>query len=963
MKSRLRLILVGLFFALIFVFVGLDDYHIVVGSFSSGDPGWVLNSGNQIQINRQSNASPDGLRDGDQLISLNGTEYKNYYTYDRFFSHSSPGVPYTVLIKREGQTLEFTLKTAPWSLFFRGISTTISIVKLAFLFVGLVIFLLKPDDKRAVLLGLLLAMFCGTSISGSLETAYLPAWLIVILASSVAASGLFGVIFLHFFLVFPDESPLLRRFPRLEYHIYWFFLLTVYPGRVITAFRWAAFGEGLFEPKHLPLWFTRIGFIAWAIYLVGGLLSLIINYRYANQLSRRKLRVVVAGMLVGFLPLLTSIIIVDFFLHPSDPAGSYTSPLFLVTAYISIFALILIPISFAYAILRHQVIPVSLIIRRSLQYLFAKNALRGLIALPILGIVLSVLANPHRTLDEMVLRSSFYFYVLLTAAIAFGLVLRRKLTDWIDRKFFREAYNQEKILRELIDEVKSADSIPDVSKLVSQKVSTALHPERLYLFYREHKTRDFSLGYSSEAPQHELKIPEEFQLLHYMELQGGTQDFPFPQKNNLPQSEKDWLAKLHTQLIVPMTRTDGKLAGLFLLGPKKSEIPYTATDRQLLETLADQIALVYENVRLKERVDHDRKIRHEVLARIEDRQINLLKECPRCGACFNSEAQVCSKDSTELNLSLPVERTIEQRYRLDQLLGKGGMGAVYEAVDLRLNRPVAVKILSGSMFGNSEALRRFEREAQISARLNHPNVVAIHDYGLLTTEGAYLVMELAPGQTLRSTIKRRGRISSEVAAEWFDQICEAIKAAHQIGITHRDLKPENIMIFEKETGPALVQVLDFGLAKVRQPNISDPLSPTALSTTPGTLMGTFGYMSPEQIMGEEVDERTDIFSIGVVLVEALTGERPFKGSTHHDLLTNILQGSFHLGGESPEVKNLDNVLQQCLAKDRALRFSTIVEMQTKLIGALRRAGLLIYPAESFPDAQTLTLDRLTKAKS
>jgi hypothetical protein len=756
--------------------------------------------------------------------------------------------------------------------------------------------------------------------------------------------------------VFPEDSPLLRRFPRLEYYIYWFFLLAAYPSMVISSYRWAVSPKTFYESANIRFWITRTSVITWALYLICGLISLIINYRYANQLSRRKLRVVIAGMLAGFLPAL-SFIIGDALLNPSDSPVAYISLLFEVASTISFFALILVPVSFAYAILRHQVIPVGLIIRRSLQYLFAKNALRGLIALPILGLILSILANPHRTIDEILLRNSVYFYLLLTAAIAFGLIFRRSLTDWIDRKFFREAYNQEKILRELIDEVKSANSIPEASKLVSQKVSTALHPKRLYLFYREHHTRDFSLGYSSETPQHELKIPEEFQLLHYMELQGGTQDFPFPQKNNLPQSEKEWLAKLHTQLIVPMTGTDGKLAGLFLLGPKMSEIPYTATDRQLLETLADQIALVYENVRLKERVDHDRKIRHEVLARIEDREINLLKECPRCGACFNSEVQVCSRDSTELNLSLPVERTIEQRYRLDQLLGKGGMGAVYEALDIRLNRRVAVKILSGSMFGNSGALRRFEREAQISARLNHPNVVAIHDYGLLSTEGAYLVMELTQGETLRSILKRDGRISFSVAAEWFDQICAAVREAHRMGIIHRDLKPENIMISAKENERALAQVLDFGLAKAQKPRISDPLSPTALSTTPGTLMGTFGYMSPEQLMGEEVDERTDVFSIGVVLVEAVTRERPFKGSTYHDLLTNILQGSFHLGGESPEVKNLDKVLQQCLAKDSALRFSTIVEMQKELIGALRRCGSLPYPEKSILDADTITLDR------
>jgi hypothetical protein len=482
-----------------------------------------------------------------------------------------------------------------------------------------------------------------------------------------------------------------------------------------------------------------------------------------------------------------------------------------------------------------------------------------------------------------------------------------------------------------------------------------LHPEQILIFYREQKRRDLCLGYSSGGLQRDLKIPQDIELLYFVELQGGAQEFPFPQKNNLPDEEKDWLAKLQTRLIVPMNGTNGKLAGLFLLGPKKSEIPYTATDKQLLETVADQIALVCENVSLKERLDEDRKIRQQVLGRIEARQINLLKECPICGACFDSEDDICSKDATELTLSLPIERTIEQRYRLDRLIGKGGMGAVYEALDVRLNRSIAVKILSGNMFGDSQALRRFEREAQFSAKLNHPNIVAIHDYGLLSTEGAYLVMELVQGETLRSVIRRGKRISPLVAADWFDQICEAMKAAHQMGIAHRDLKPENIIFSTGKDGRKLVQVLDFGLAKTLNPEPSDPNSPTALSTAPGTLLGTLGYMSPEQLTGELIDERTDVFSIGVILVETLTGQLPFTGKTYHEQINNILRTSFHLSGELELEKDLDAVLQECLAKDRALRFKSIAAMQQVLINSLRNCHSPGPAGADAADADTLML--------
>src|SRR4030095_16314323 len=272
---------------------------------------------------------------------------------------------------------------------------------------------------------------------------------------------------------------------------------------------------------------------------------------------------------------------------------------------------------------------------------------------------------------------------MIAAAILF--LIRRRLNDWIDRKFFREHYNQENILRGLIEDVRKYDSIPYMSRLVSRKVESALHPERIYLFYREEDSRDLSLGYSSGGASEELRIPEEFRLLRLMEGQARADDVPFPQKNNLPSAEEEWLAALGTRLIVPLVGTD-RLAGLFLLGEKKSEVPYTARDRNLLESVAGQVALVYENAQLKERVDRERKIKHEWVGCFEERHINLLKECTRCGACFDTSAMTCDKDGSELTLSMPVERTVDGRYRLERLVGRGGMGADSEATVLRLNR-------------------------------------------------------------------------------------------------------------------------------------------------------------------------------------------------------------------------------------------------------------------------------------
>ena len=332
-------------------------------------------------------------------------------------------------------------------------------------------------------------------------------------------------------------------------------------------------------------------------------------------------------------------------------------------------------------------------------------------------------------------------------------------------------------------------------------------------------------------------------------------------------------------------------------------------------------------------------------------------QCPACGACYDRPVQLCVKDQAELTLTQPVERTIEGKYRLEQLLGKGGMGAVYEATDLRLGRRVAVKLITGSLVGDPTTLRRFEREARASAKLNHPNIVAVYDYGRAGAEGAYLVMELLRGVTLRAEIKGTNGLTPPVAAQWFEQVLEGMKSAHQAGVIHRDLKPENILIATREEGTAQIKILDFGLAKLRLVSTADSenLTVSAGLTTPGSVLGTLGYMSPEQLTGEEVDERSDIFSLGVMVVEALTGHRPFSGRTYPELVSAILHEPYHLEGTREEVHRLDGVLQKCLAKDRAERFGSMAEMQKELIPALEGCPPLSVQATGILDAEAPTL--------
>ena len=222
-------------------------------------------------------------------------------------------------------------------------------------------------------------------------------------------------------------------------------------------------------------------------------------------------------------------------------------------------------------------------------------------------------------------------------------------------------------------------------------------------------------------------------------------------------------------------------------------------------------------------------------------------------------------------------------YEVKSLVGAGGMGEVYRARDSRLGRDVAIKVLPSSLSADSDRLRRFEQEARAAAALSHPNILAVFQMG--TYEGApYLVSELLEGETLREQIKR-GRVAIRKAIDQGVQIARGLSAAHEKGIVHRDLKPENLFV----TKGGQVKILDFGLAKLTQPISSVQDGPTQTEgTEAGVVMGTVGYMSPEQVRGQGVDHRADIFAFGAILYEMLAGKRAFQKPTSPETMTAIL---------------------------------------------------------------------------
>ena len=256
-------------------------------------------------------------------------------------------------------------------------------------------------------------------------------------------------------------------------------------------------------------------------------------------------------------------------------------------------------------------------------------------------------------------------------------------------------------------------------------------------------------------------------------------------------------------------------------------------------------------------------------------------------------------------------------YRIESLIASGSMAEVYRARDTRLDRHVALKVLVPGVAMDADRLARFAQEARATALLNHPNVVGLYDIGL--HDGLpYVVSELLEGATLRGHLAR-GPLRVRLAVQHAIEMVHGLSAAHDAGIVHRDLKPENIFV----TSEGRVKILDFGLAKCRRETLGLPHQDSSKSTQPGVILGTVGYMSPEQVRATDTDERSDIFSVGVILYEMIAGVAPFRGESAIETLHAILKDdvpALPVGRECPP--ELELVVRHCLEKKREARFQS-----------------------------------------
>ncbi len=871
------------------------------------------------------------LQRGDTIFSMNGIPLGRQSDLTLQRCSVSTGDTYAMAVERGGIVQEHRLSVAatPPS----AGTLTMYAVSLVWCVTGLLIGFARPE-------GTLARLACLASLATGL----------VFLQVGVIRSGplwqpLHAVLGYHFCSRFPTGLPPSRMW---RWALVWMYVVGT-PSAAAGLFQHATLlAAGPANAMHILG--PREGLIelagslrpfSYTPAIIGMVLVLVHNYRrLTDEDQRRRVRWVVCGTTMALVPQVWWALLYTF----EELTGQ--ALLSRYSLFVNTFT-VAIPLTVAYAVVKHRVLDIKVVVRLGLQYVLARRVLQTAIALPLLALAYTLISQRHLTIAEFVGNTRAYVFLLGAAATA--LRFRRPVQGWIDRRFFREEFDREQLLLGLLDDVGRVDSVAQLSRLVSDRLATALHPTAAYVWYSDAVER--AVAASSDPSITPPDVPSSGSWLAWLEARGAVTECPLPADAGLSRSEARWFADRGISLVVPITDTDDRLVGALLLGEKKSEEPYGVGDRQLLTAIAKQAAVVRDNLRLRARVSDDARVRRDVLARLDGRMPDLLKECPTCGACFDGAVEHCERDGAALTLSLPVSRTVEGRYRLERVIGKGGMGAVYEARDLRLGRTVAVKIMLGRAFGQQDALRRFRREAQAAAHVNHPNIVGVYDFGSLEGEGAYLVMEYVHGMTLRSAIDRDRSMPPRVAAEWFGQILDGIAAAHACGIVHRDLKPENVMGRRDESGALTVKILDLGLVKFQtEARVSGVL------TAQGVVMGTLGYMSPEQLLGSAVDHRTDLFALAVMLVEALTGERPFRGETYGEFLREVRHATYRLPESPPLPPALGTLLQRCLAAGADDRFPSAAALRGELLPVLRTAS-------STPDRSCVALSSESQARA
>src|SRR5215475_4835971 len=610
MTKRARILLGGIVLALLTAYIGVYIYSITLpkkGSSDGWSGTWDGKGEPRVASVDPNGAAANSLQVGDEFIAINGVKIKDDPGLLGISLRVPPGTRYTLTIRRGGELRDVVIQTIPHQ--GRVQFDRIYYVNLLFLLTAWIIFLLRPDDRQAWLLALMLGTL--TIILGN-DPANLPSWLSVVVSAAVALGLLFLPVFVHFFLIFPDPSPLLRRWPRLEIWVYLpyllFLLLVVVLLRLpggIWMFRFQWFRYSVFAVNFL------IG-----AYLAAGLICLLINYRAASPIARRRLRVVMAGSAVGFFNLFLLAVVGVSGLQPRLPT---------LMSWLGASMFVTLPL-----------IPLSLIIRRGLRYLLVS---RGSVLL----LMIAVSVVMYFAMD------AFFYWnpmsgrrvgiISAVVAIAVWQLARafhlRVVAPKIDRLFFHQAYDARQIIAELAESLRATTSLSQLLELAATKIQSALHASNVAVLLRDEASGDYPCVYFCVYSFHNRRagpypcdggltrdsavirrLVESSQLI---DLE-GRDDLQSENggSNELSGADREAMRKLNSAMLLPITAKGG-LLGVISVGAHLGDLPFSSDDKRLLLSVVAPTSFALENIRLIERTVEDARRRQELEAENEQR--------------------------------------------------------------------------------------------------------------------------------------------------------------------------------------------------------------------------------------------------------------------------------------------------------------------------------------------------------
>ena len=836
------------------------------------DPEYV--SGGMIlrEVAPGSPAEHAGLRQGDVVVAVDGHAIRSRLDWEVISANFEPSRAMLLEVERAGKRFELGLTLRRQSLndwnratFLEAVSKpyTLRIVQLSLLLIACVIAFSRPHDFIARLGALYLAGASVTWVEAPYGFAatwrHLPPLVGGLLWPAVVGAAAVPLLLFTFFAIFP--RPLFRA--------RWVWALVWAPGLVAGYAFFLHLYRMVYYPESAlgaPGWASPAAFSVVLPYILGGPLALVMNYRRLEDVNdRRRLRVLAVGLLLGF-PLLFAVTALVLLGATSGVVES-----FLLSAPVVMLAVIFfmaVPLSFAIAILRHRLFDIRVVVRQGLQYALARGVLFAIV--PTLAVIMlaDVLLHGDQPLIA-IMSARGWVYGALGGLAYLANLKRQSWLQALDRRFFRERYDAQRILKEVVEQVHRAGSFEKVAPRVVAKIEAALHPEFAALLVREPQEKTYRTLAAAPSGQAPPPLRADSKLVTLARVLGKPLEVSLREsgwlKQQLPHEETDFLRQARIDLLVPIVVAAERAEALLALGAKRSEEPYSREDQDLLVAIASSLALLLE--------------KPTEVARSARRVSEAFEECPECGTCYDTGAGRCRAEGTKL-ISMHLPRVLAGRYRLEKRRGRGGMGTVYEATDAALERRVALKVIREGLLSSAEAAERFRREARAAASFTHPNVVTVHDFGVADHSRAFLVMELLEGMTLRDELKQKSRLSASRALDILRGVCAAVEAGHRRQLIHHDLKPENIFLARDDTEEA-TKVVDFGLAK-----FLPAATQATADTATGALVGTLAYMSPEELRGLGIGVAWDLWALAVVAYEMLTGVQPFPRATA------ILMGRF-----------------------------------------------------------------------